>query len=576
MPQILRLVMQNLNKGELLACLRGVAPQAISAGSVAIATGTGGTAATAVGGTAATVAIWTAGVTVAAVGGYAAGWALDTYVPNNPLSRGAFWMGSGFFDWYYGVSETASSGTAGSQDPNQKLSVSGYGTPNYVTGDALLSYRVDFENDVEATAPAQVVLIKDSLSSQLDWTTFELTEVGFGSELITVPEGLKYYENVVPYAYKDEDYDMVMEVHIEAGIRAETGEVFANFYTIDPETGLPPAVDIGFLPPENETGRGQGYFSYMVKPKNGLTTGTEIRNVASIQFDFSVTIDTNQVDPHDPGQGTDPKKEALVTIDADAPTSTVTALPGTSPLIFEVQWSGEDVGSGVGTYTLYVQDNGGDFAPWIGSTEETSAMFTGTAGHTYGFFSMATDHAGNTEPDKAAAEATTLAEDKYAISLAAGWNLISLYREPTDPTISTVLASISGKVISVWAFKGNEWKIYDPANSSPDELTTMEAGWAYWINMSDAGTLEFTGSAPTNAIELSSGWNLVGYNTTNSQAVADAVGSIDGKYSLIWAYKDDNWRLYNAVTLGFSDLSAMEPGCGYWINATEPCWWTLP
>ena len=488
MPQILRLVMQNLNKGELLACLRGVAPQAISAGSVATAT--------AVGGAAATIAIGIAGATVAAVGGYTIGWAFDTYVPNNPLSRFAFWMGSWFFEKYYGVSETASSGTAGSQDPNQKLSVSGYGTPNYVTGDALLSYRVDFENDVEATAPAQVVLIKDNLSSRLDWTTFELTEVGFGSELITVPEGLKYYEKVVPYAYKDEDYDMVMEVHIEAGIRAETGEVFANFYSIDPETGLPPAVDIGFLPPENDTGRGQGYFSYMIKPKNGLPTGTEIRNVASIQFDFSVTIDTNQIDPHDPGKGTDPNKEALVTIDSDLPTSTMTSLPAASPLVFEVKWSGEDVGSGVGNYTIYVRDNGGNFEPWLSSTEETSAMFTGTAEHTYGFFSLATDHAGNTEAAKTGAETTTLTEDKYAIPLAVGWNLISLYREPADPSIGKILETISEDVISVWAFKGNEWEIYNPA-ADPDasDLTTMEAGWAYWINMSQAGALEFTGSA---------------------------------------------------------------------------------
>ena len=203
-------------------------------------------------------------------------------------------------------------------------------------------------------------------------------------------------------------------------------------------------------------------------------------------------------------------------------------------------------------------------------------MFTGEAGHTYGFFSVATDHAGNTEPDKTAAETSTLAQDRVTIELDSGWNLISLYRDPSEPSISTVLASISGKVISVWAFKGNEWKIYNPADSEGSELTTMEAGWAYWINMNDVGTLEFTGSAPINAITLSSGWNLVGYNASSSQSVADAVDSIDGKYDLIWAYKDDSWRLYNAVTPGFSDLSVMEPGYGYWINATEDCTWMLP
>jgi hypothetical protein len=36
-----------------------------------------------------------------------------------------------------------------------------------------------------------------------------------------------------------------------------------------------------------------------------------------------------------------------------------------------------------------------------------SATFLGTAGHTYGFYSIATDYAGNIEASKTAAEATT-------------------------------------------------------------------------------------------------------------------------------------------------------------------------
>jgi len=37
-----------------------------------------------------------------------------------------------------------------------------------------------------------------------------------------------------------------------------------------------------------------------MKPLPGLTSGTEIRNVAHIMFDFGETIATNQIDPHDP------------------------------------------------------------------------------------------------------------------------------------------------------------------------------------------------------------------------------------------------------------------------------------
>jgi hypothetical protein len=56
----------------------------------------------------------------------------------------------------------------------------------------------------------------------------------------------------------------------------------------------------GFPPPEDGTGRGQGYFSYLVRPDAGLATGTAIRNVARIQFDFGEIIATNQVEARHP------------------------------------------------------------------------------------------------------------------------------------------------------------------------------------------------------------------------------------------------------------------------------------
>jgi hypothetical protein len=158
-------------------------------------------------------------------------------------------------------------------------------------------------------------------------------------------------------------------------------------------------VGIGFLPPENKTGRGQGFVSYMIKAKPGLPSGTEIRNVADIQFDFSRTIATNQVDPTDPSQGTDPNKEALITLDGVAPTSRVTAAvlpPSQSRRVFTLSWSGEDdaAGAGIRTFKIYVSVDGGPYAQWI-ETTNTSAVFTGECGRRYSFYSMAADYVGN-------------------------------------------------------------------------------------------------------------------------------------------------------------------------------------
>ncbi len=158
-------------------------------------------------------------------------------------------------------------------DPNQKLGVAGYGDRNFVAAGSRLGYRVDFENLDTATAPAKVVTIFDPLGENLNLSTFELTEIGFGDLIIAVPPGRQYFETVVDYAYSDDEYEFEIEVHVEAWL--EDATLFVNFISIDPDTGMPPADALfGFLPPENETGRGQGFVSYLIRHNEGLPSGT--------------------------------------------------------------------------------------------------------------------------------------------------------------------------------------------------------------------------------------------------------------------------------------------------------------
>ena len=200
------------------------------------------------------------------------------------------------------------------------------------------------------------------------------------------------------------------DVQVEAGIHTATGQVYATLQSIDPNTNLPPDVLTGFLPPENGTGRGTGSLSFLVSPKADLATGTQIRNVAYITFDQNGSIATDQVDDDDPSKGVDPSKQALVTIDAGAPTSSVAALPAVSSTkAFTVSWSGSDDtgGSGLASYSIYVSDNGGSFTPWLTATTQTSATYDGLDGHTYGFYSIATDNVGNVQTAPTSAQATT-------------------------------------------------------------------------------------------------------------------------------------------------------------------------
>ena len=86
--------------------------------------------------------------------------------------------------------------------------------------------------------------------------------------------------------------------------------------------------------------------------------------------------------------------------------SSVTDLPASSLDEFTVSWSGTDNDS-IARYDIFVSIDGDPFELWLENTTETSALYKGNTGTTYGFFSVATDATGNREPAPATADATT-------------------------------------------------------------------------------------------------------------------------------------------------------------------------
>ncbi len=109
-------------------------------------------------------------------------------------------------------------------------------------------------------------------------------------------------------------------------------------------------------------------------------------------------------------QATPSVAQTSTAVDGVAPTSTVLALPEGSKPDFLVKWTGSDTGgAGIATYDVFVSDSGGPFAPFVTAIAATSATFHGEDGHTYAFYSVATDRAGNRQPTPAAAQAATSA-----------------------------------------------------------------------------------------------------------------------------------------------------------------------
>ncbi|MCW5559658.1 MAG: hypothetical protein KIT22_17725 [Verrucomicrobiae bacterium] len=142
--------------------------------------------------------------------------------------------------------------------------------------------------------------------------------------------------------------------------------------------------------------------------------------MALTSFDRQPIISTDQNDPLDASRGVDSHKQALVTIDADAPSSAVLPLPAiTREPVFEVQWSGADLGAGIADFDVYVSTNGGPWTLWIAATATNSAGFLGEHGHTYAFYTIARDHVGFVEDPPAAADASTtiLLESSLLLSI---------------------------------------------------------------------------------------------------------------------------------------------------------------
>jgi uncharacterized repeat protein (TIGR01451 family) len=178
-----------------------------------------------------------------------------------------------------------------------------------------------------------------------------------------------------------------------------TGIVTWAFRSVDPATGtLPFGVTEGFLPVNDDTRLGEGFVKYIVRSKSALPTGTRIDQQASIVFDFNDAILTPVF---------------TNTIDAGAPSSHVAPLPATTTATsFNVSWSGMDdgsgpTGSGIAMFDIYVSDNNGAYTRWQDDTTLSAAQFTGQTGHTYRFYSVATDNVGHIEQKSPIAEATT-------------------------------------------------------------------------------------------------------------------------------------------------------------------------
>lgn len=176
-----------------------------------------------------------------------------------------------------------------SYDPNEMSGPLGAGERRLVAPGEWMTYTVYFENKSDATAAAQEVYVTEALGGALDWSTFEMVDVGFNNQLELGLVGKRKGASetaMTGTAYK---------VRTELDYSAKTGAAKWYMRIVDEstETRWPRDVYAGFLPPNDATGRGEGHITYRVKLRDDAAAGTVVRASASIVFDYNAAIETD-------------------------------------------------------------------------------------------------------------------------------------------------------------------------------------------------------------------------------------------------------------------------------------------
>jgi hypothetical protein len=273
-------------------------------------------------------------------------------------------------------------------DPNQITGPSGFGNERWWSVGEVMNYRVDFENlpaDINAPAtPAQVVEVVVPLDADIDLTSFRLANAGFGGaagHVIPVGPVTAFDNGGVFYS------DLGLYVQYTAGIDVATRVARFRFSTLGPNRQPPTNPFVGFLPVNDQTGRGQGFVTFSVKPLGTVATGTEVALQASIKFDANAPVPTNV---------------ATNLVDSELPSSSVSAnIEVLDASHLRIHWTGQDEagGSGLQAYSVHMRRDTEAYQE-VGSQLTSNSMeLTVEQGHRYSFLTRARDNTGNLELD---------------------------------------------------------------------------------------------------------------------------------------------------------------------------------
>lgn len=350
--------------------------------------------------------------------------------------------------------------------PPADLTIAKSHTDTFTQGDAARTYKIKVGNS-GAGPTSGTVTVTDTLPTGLEPTaadngTINGWSVSFVGQVITATRsdvlaaGASYPDlTITVMVAADSPLNVTNTATVAGGGETNT----ANDSSSDPTTvfasgATPPSSSVNSLPAaQNKTAIA---LAWTGQPVGGVTIAKYDIFVSDNGSAFTAFLTgTTQTSATFTGQNghtygfysvatdslghrqpTPSAAQATTKVDTVAPTSSVSVLAAFSKPSFLVSWSGTDDagGSGIATYSVFVSDNGGPFTFFQNNTAQTSATFNGAVGHVYGFYSVATDKAGNAQATPTAAQATTNASLNTANKQYVAQVYLDLLGRPVDVT----------------------------------------------------------------------------------------------------------------------------------------------
>jgi len=195
---------------------------------------------------------------------------------------------------------------------------------------------------------------------------------------------------------------------------------------------------------------------------------------------------------------------------------------------------------------------------------------------------------GEDENANASAETTikfTVNEkSKTTIAMEAGWNLISLPANPSDPAINSVITNNEVTTVLTYdpAVAGGWLTAVRDAGVLTGTLTTMDATRAYWVYQEDGDDIKTLIPATSAgvqsvppAINVVKGWNLLpvaSMNNSTGNVFADTyLANLDWVKAKGWNASTELWVdvVSDTGDGNLGDGDTMTIGKGYWVFANK-------